>query len=157
VARKKPCRICGKWFEPSPYAGARQRVCGDPGCQQERRRRSMAAARKAKPTMDAERRLRKKLRRKKEWRPTDAEVQREVVSCGARDAAIAKGMVVLEEHCRLLGAGARDAAIATMAVRSGKPRRQVPAACVTQAAGRPHRTIDRARAVRVWAVSQEPR
>jgi hypothetical protein len=135
VARKKPCRICGKWFEPSPFAGDRQRVCSGPACQKERRKRSMAAIRKTKPTMDSERRLRRKLRERTDWRPTDAEVQREVATAGARDAAIAKSMVVLEEHGRLLGRSARDAAIAIMELGGGKPRRQVPSAARDAASG----------------------
>ncbi len=126
MAQKKPCRICRKWFEPSPYVGERQKVCSDPACQLERRRRSMAELRKSKPTMDRERRLRKKLREKPTWKPTDTEVQREVVAAGTRDAAIAKSMVVIEEHGRLLAISARDAAIATVTVKGGKPRRLPP-------------------------------
>ena len=126
MARKKPCRICRTWFEPSPYAGERQKVCSAPACQRERKRRSMETARKKKPTMDRERRLRKKLRAKEGWKPTDVEIQREVVAEGARDAGIAKGMVVMEEHGRLIEISARDAAIVTMGLRGAKPRRLPP-------------------------------
>jgi hypothetical protein len=31
--RKRPCRICGKWFKPNPRLGERQRTCGDKECQ----------------------------------------------------------------------------------------------------------------------------
>lgn len=30
--RKRPCRICGKWFAPNPRLGDRQKTCGDPEC-----------------------------------------------------------------------------------------------------------------------------
>jgi len=30
--RKRPCRICGKWFAPHPRLGDRQKTCGDPEC-----------------------------------------------------------------------------------------------------------------------------
>ena len=32
-ARKKPCRICRRWFRPDPRVGQRQRACGEPDCQ----------------------------------------------------------------------------------------------------------------------------
>lgn len=32
-SRKRPCRICGKWFAPHPRLGVRQMTCGDPECQ----------------------------------------------------------------------------------------------------------------------------
>lgn len=126
MARRKPCRICRKWFSPSPFAGERQKVCSDPACQRERHRRSCEAGRRRKPTGDMERRFRKKLRAKDEWKPSDVEVQREVVASGARDAAIAKSTVVLEEHGRLIEIAARDAAIATLELRGAKPRRLPP-------------------------------
>lgn len=126
MALSKPCRICREWFEPSPYAGERQKVCSTPACQRERKRRSMEAARKKKPTMDRERRLRKKLRAKEDWKPTDVEVQSELATEVARDAAIAKSMVVIEEHGRQIEISARDAAIVTMGLRGAIPRRLPP-------------------------------
>ncbi len=32
--RKRPCRICRKWFSPTPRVGERQMTCGDKVCQQ---------------------------------------------------------------------------------------------------------------------------
>jgi len=31
--KKRPCRICGKWFTPNPRLGYRQQTCGDMECQ----------------------------------------------------------------------------------------------------------------------------
>lgn len=31
-SRKRPCRICQKWFTPNPRAGERQMTCGDHEC-----------------------------------------------------------------------------------------------------------------------------
>ena len=31
--RKRPCRICRKWFKPDPRLGERQKTCGDTECQ----------------------------------------------------------------------------------------------------------------------------
>lgn len=32
-SRKRPCRICGKWFPPNPRVGERQKTCGAKDCQ----------------------------------------------------------------------------------------------------------------------------
>lgn len=32
--RKRPCRICGRWFSPNPRLGERQKTCGADACQQ---------------------------------------------------------------------------------------------------------------------------
>jgi hypothetical protein len=31
-SKKRPCRICRKWFTPDPRVGDRQKTCGDPEC-----------------------------------------------------------------------------------------------------------------------------
>jgi hypothetical protein len=48
-ARKKPCRICRRWFEPDARVGARQRACGKPECQTARRQKTQANWRKRNP------------------------------------------------------------------------------------------------------------
>jgi hypothetical protein len=40
--RKRPCRICRKWFTPDPRQIGRQKTCGDPACQKENHRRQCA-------------------------------------------------------------------------------------------------------------------
>lgn len=32
-SRKRPCRICRKWFSPDPRVGDRQKTCGAKNCQ----------------------------------------------------------------------------------------------------------------------------
>ena len=34
-SRKRPCRICGKWFVPHPRLGDRQKSCGAPSCRRQ--------------------------------------------------------------------------------------------------------------------------
>jgi len=63
MARKRPCRICRKWFSPQPRAGDRQHICSDPGCQTERHRRACASWRRRHPDYDREDRLRRRLLR----------------------------------------------------------------------------------------------
>lgn len=42
VCRKRPCRICRRWFMPNPRLKDRQMTCGDPGCKREWHRRKCA-------------------------------------------------------------------------------------------------------------------
>ncbi len=48
-ARKKPCRICRRWFQPDVRVGERQLVCGKPECQTARRQKTQAGWRKRNP------------------------------------------------------------------------------------------------------------
>jgi hypothetical protein len=40
--RKRPCRICRKWFMPDPRQIGRQKTCSDPQCRRESHRRQCA-------------------------------------------------------------------------------------------------------------------
>ena len=35
MLRKRPCRICRRWFQPHARAGERQRVCSEAACQRD--------------------------------------------------------------------------------------------------------------------------
>jgi hypothetical protein len=48
-ARKKPCRICRRWFRPDPRVGGRQRACRDADCQTARRQKTQASWRNRNP------------------------------------------------------------------------------------------------------------
>jgi hypothetical protein len=48
-ARKRPCRICRRWFRPEPRVGNRQHACGRPECQAARRRKTQASWRCRNP------------------------------------------------------------------------------------------------------------
>jgi hypothetical protein len=45
MRRKRPCRICRRWFVPHPGAGDRQHVCSAVDCQRERHWRACPLAR----------------------------------------------------------------------------------------------------------------
>jgi hypothetical protein len=47
--RKKPCRVCRRWFQPDPRVGDRQRACGKPECQTARRQKTQSNWRKRNP------------------------------------------------------------------------------------------------------------
>ena len=40
--RKRPCRICRRWFNPDPRLKGRQMTCGDAACKREWHRRKCA-------------------------------------------------------------------------------------------------------------------
>ena len=46
---RRPCSVCGKWFQPDPRVGKRQRCCAAPTCQQARKRAQEAAWRRRNP------------------------------------------------------------------------------------------------------------
>ncbi len=60
--KKRPCSICGRWFEPNPRAKAHQRACGAE-CQKELAHRRQADWRKKNPDYDSDRALRRQLDR----------------------------------------------------------------------------------------------
>ena len=43
VLKKRPCRICRRWFMPHPKLKDRQMTCGDPECKKEWHRKKCAA------------------------------------------------------------------------------------------------------------------
>ena len=110
MARKRPCRVCGKWFEPHPRAGKRQRACGRDDCGRERHRRACAAWRAQHPEYDRERRLRERVRTEVGfgeplWRDPLTEIAWEA----ARDAVGMETAVIVEETGKVLTLWARDA------------------------------------------------
>lgn len=42
LCRKRPCRICGRWFAPHPRLKDRQKTCGDTLCKREWHRKQCA-------------------------------------------------------------------------------------------------------------------
>ena len=42
IVKKRPCKICRRWFRPNPRVGDDQMTCGDPQCKKEWHRRKCA-------------------------------------------------------------------------------------------------------------------
>ena len=110
MIRKRPCRICRKWFEPHPRAGCRQRVCSREDCQRERHRRACAAWRERDGPGEREERLRRRL-----VRQDNEAVPRQNVDplsgldwSAVRDAVGLEVAVVIEESGKLLVGWTRD-------------------------------------------------
>jgi len=111
MGRKRPCRICRKWFAPHPRAGDRQHVCGDARCQRERHREACRGWRRRHPDYDREDRLRRRLVRDGETKaPTlTTDPLRRIDWQAARDAVGLQVAVAIEETGKVLHAWARDA------------------------------------------------
>jgi hypothetical protein len=110
MGRKRPCRECGKWFEPSKRAGKRQRSCGREECQQARHRRACSQWHERHPGYDRERRLRERVRREAVvGAPLERDPLAEVVWDAARDAVGLEVAVIVEETGKVLAAWTRDA------------------------------------------------
>ena len=60
-SRKRPCRICRKWFSPDPRVGDRQKTCGDKNCQDKWHAKKCAEWNKKNPAYFHEIYLAKKL------------------------------------------------------------------------------------------------
>lgn len=107
MARKRPCRICRKWFRADPRVGVRQRTCGAPSCRRDWHRRSCREWRRRNPDYDRDDRLRRRLRPAREASGGDPLARLDWDA--ARDAIGLQGAVVVEETGRVLVAWARDA------------------------------------------------
>ncbi len=60
MIKRRPCRICGRWFYPDPRVGSRQRACGKRACQRKRREKTQAAWRSENPEYFLRRRLQRR-------------------------------------------------------------------------------------------------
>ena len=108
MGRKRPCRICRRWFIPHPRTGDRQHVCSRADCQRERHRRACQRWRQREAPAERAHRLRQRLQEAAEGAPAAGPGPRlpwDVV----RDAVGPEVTVILEEISRLLADVVRDA------------------------------------------------
>ena len=112
MRRKRPCRICRRWFLPHPRAGKRQRVCDQPECQRERHRRACVAWHEENPNYDREDRLRRRLAADG---GAPAAAQSDPMTGvdweAARDVVGLEAAVLIEESGKVLVNWARDAVV----------------------------------------------
>lgn len=111
MRRKRPCRVCRKWFMPDRRAGARQKVCGSSACQVERHRRACESWRHRHRDYDRERRLREHVRVEVEPAPARPVLDPlpEIAWPRVRDAVGLEVYVIVEETAKVLAAWTRDA------------------------------------------------
>lgn len=110
MVRKRPCKICRKWFLPNPRAGKRQRTCSDPKCQKERHRRACLDWRNRNPELERENRFRARLEllsessKKSQKSPLIGKLNSQVI----RDTVGLEASIIIEEIVRLIQNWARD-------------------------------------------------
>ena len=124
MGRKRPCRICRRWFIPHPRTGARQHVCSRADCQRERHRRACQRWRHREAPAERAHRLRQRLQEAAESAPAAGPGPRlpwDVV----RDAVGPEVTVILEEISRLLADVVRDA-VQWQVGAPARESRQVP-------------------------------
>ena len=110
MRRKRPCRICRRWFVPHPRAGERQHVCSAADCQRERHRQACARWRQREAQAERGHRLRQRIRVEAQAEPeAGSTVHAQVAWAAVRDAVGLEVSVVLEELLRLLEDAVRDA------------------------------------------------
>ncbi|MBW6453619.1 MAG: hypothetical protein K0A92_07545 [Methyloprofundus sp.] len=103
MLRKRPCRICRKWFRPHPRAGNRQKVCSNPACQKERHRRSCATWNKRESKELKKFRMVKRI----QISPDEKIEQKllptqKIIWSGVQDAVGLQLAVIIEETARLI-------------------------------------------------------
>ena len=120
MSRKKPCRICRRWFMPHPRAGSRQKACTD--CQAERHRRACARWHEANPDYDKKRRLRAATGLESAARADDPV---EAVLWRVVELAIGPAhRTVIEGIARLLAGSVRDAVPLETPASTGESSKQ---------------------------------
>jgi hypothetical protein len=111
MIRRRPCRICRRWFQPHPRAGDRQRVCSGEACQRERHRRACASWHERHPGYDRGERLRQRITEGVEVRKVafGSAPEARLAWDAVRDAVGMEVAVVVEESAKVLGEAVRDA------------------------------------------------
>ena len=138
--RKRPCRICRKWFTPHPRLGDRQRTCGADDCQQQWHRRQCAEWNRRNRTYFQEIHLKRRLEEAASAKPSPAPSGADAPPPSApapppsprhypvrvvQEVIGAQQLVIIEYLVRLLVRGVQEA-IATQPVDSAKESRQLP-------------------------------
>ena len=108
MARKRPCRICRRWFRVDPRVGERQRTCGAVACQRAWHRRTCRDWRRRHPDYDRDDRLRRRLQAHERAEARRADPLAQMDWGVAREAMGLQAAVVVEETGRVLVRWARE-------------------------------------------------
>lgn len=128
MTRKRPCRICRRWFRPNPRAGERQHVCSSAQCQRERHRRACVRWRDREKEADRRHRLRTKVLVSEPQAGTNGDWAGQVRWDGVRDAVGLQVAVIIEEIVKLIEKQVRDAVGAEIVAAQGCASKQSPIA-----------------------------
>ena len=118
-SRKRPCRICGRWFTPNPRSGDRQKTCASMECKRRWHAQACRRWNRKNRSYYQEIYLAKRLEAESSRRP-DRLCGRETVSCPQRasplkipretvqDVIGAQPLVIIEYMARLLRRSFQD-------------------------------------------------
>ena len=125
MAKKRPCRVCRRWFFPHPRAGDRQRVCSDPACQTERHRRASKNWLRQNPDYHRGRRLRQRVnpgRSPGERKPDfGCNPMQRLAQDAVQDAVGLEVAVVIEESGKVIAEWVQDAVSPEIVAGRGFP------------------------------------
>jgi hypothetical protein len=129
ACRKRPCRICRRWFSPNPRLKDRQMTCGEESCKREWHRRKCAQWNKDNSELLKKDRLAQKLKaaacapvQKKltdETRPRSASVPSEHLLPWIQEVITAQLIVMLDYLVRHFVKGAQEVIGKQPAVNTG--------------------------------------
>lgn len=123
MVRKRPCRVCRRWFQPDPRPGDRQHTCSRPECQRERKRRSDGEWRRGNPNYWREDRLRKRVIKQHEREAGELDPTRRIDWLVAQAEIGMKASIIIEESGKVIADWAQVEIARQLAVRTGESGR----------------------------------
>ena len=129
-SRKRPCRICRKWFSPNPRLGERQKTCGAKECKKKWHAKKCTEWNKNHPVYFQEIYLSKKLAEvnepdlQKEVHPVKSIVKSSKLPCKVIQEVIStQHLVIIEYVNRLLFRSFQEVILGQLAEIKGEQRR----------------------------------
>lgn len=139
MRKKRPCRICRRWFLPDKHVGNRQKVCSRPECQRQRHRRESAEYRRRERGKDREVRLVSSIRRDgvaELERPSEGSALARLDWLRVRELVGLEQGVIIQETGRVILSGVRELVRMELAAFTGKSRQVMRSGAREQLAGR---------------------
>ena len=139
MVKKRPCRVCRRWFQPHPRAGSRQTVCSQPECQRERHRRASLAWWRRNPDYNSEGRLRERVNRGKSAEgivDLGCNPMQRLDWDAVQDAVGLEVAVIIEESGKVVGEWVQDAVLPQSLAGRGFPRQLIDSGCQDEIAPR---------------------
>lgn len=135
-SKKRPCRICGKWFAANPRLGDRQKTCGDPECKRKWHARKCAEWNRTHRCLSQENYLKKRMQNAVPSEPPPSPVPNPVQHAPPLDyprsvvqeVMGAQQLVIIEYIVRLLKRDVQEVIRSQVADLQSEYRQQPPEA-----------------------------
>lgn len=128
MRKKRPCRICRRWFLPDKHVGDRQEVCSRPECQRERHRRESVEYRRRERSKVREGRVVCRIRRDgvaESERPAEGSPLARLDWPGVRELVGLKHGVIIQETGKVILSGVRELVRSEVAGLIGKSQKVI--------------------------------